>query len=245
MVQAVERSLKRLGTDYVDLYWLHMWDSMTPVEEVMRAFDDLVRAGKVLYVGISDTPSWVIARADMLAELRGWSRVAALQFPYSVSSRDPERELLPMARALGLTVTAWGVIGGGVLTGKYTSRPDEPHRYDSASERAQRVAETVVAVADELARSPAQVAIDWVRQQSNSIIPIIGARSSEQMTEDLGALDFTLGPGQLRRLGEAAPIDLGFPHTFLSSSDVQELIFGQTLPLIDSRETQLTSTVPA
>ena len=118
MIQALDASLKRLGTDYIDIYWLHAWDFMTPIEEVMRALDDLVRAGKVLYVGISDSPAWVIARANMLAELRGWSPFVGLQVPYSLIERTPEREFLPMAQSLDIAVCAWGAIGGGVLTGE-------------------------------------------------------------------------------------------------------------------------------
>ena len=235
MVQALEASLRRLGTDYLDLYWLHMWDAMTPVEEVMRAFDDLVRAGKVLYVGISDTPAWVVAQADMLAELRGWSRIVALQLPYSAASRDPERDLLPMAQAREMTVAAWGVIGGGVLTGKYNHTTDEPRRYDGASERARQVADSIGTVAAEIARTPAQVAINWVRQRGRNIIPIVGARTAAQMAENLAALDFELEPEQVQRVDQAAPIDLGFPHTFLTDPEVRELIFGQTHALIDAR----------
>jgi aryl-alcohol dehydrogenase-like predicted oxidoreductase len=234
MLQAVECSLERLGTEYIDLYWLHMWDYLTPIEEVMRAFDDLVRAGKVLYVGISDTPAWVVAQADTLARVRGWSPPMALQLPYNVARRDPERDLLPMARALGLTVTAWGIIGGGALTGKYNCDGDEPRRYDSASEHARRVAETIMKIARDLGRTPAQVAINWVRQQGENIIPILGARSAAQMAENLVALEFELDSEQLARLAQTAPIDLGFPHTFLVDDEVQELIFGRTRELIDA-----------
>jgi aryl-alcohol dehydrogenase-like predicted oxidoreductase len=239
MVQSLERSLRRLGTDYVDLLWLHMWDFMTPIEEVMRAFDDLVRAGKVHYVGISDTPAWIVAQAQAIAALRGWAPVVALQLPYSVASRDAERDLLPMTHALGLTVTAWAVIGGGVLTGKYGRTSGEPRRYESASERAQSVAGTVQEVAERMRRPPGQVAINWVRQRGNNIIPIIGARTAAQMTENLGALEFELDSEQLGALDQAAPIDPGFPHTFLVDDEVEELIFGQTRPLIDSHRTSL------
>ena len=171
----------------------------------------------------------------MLAELRGWSRVVALQLPYSAASRDPERDLLPMARSRGMTVTAWAVMGGGVLTGKYNRDTDEPRRYDSASERSRRVAEAVGAVAADIARPPSQVAINWVRQQSGNIIPIVGARTAIQMAENLGALEYELGPEALQQLDQAAPIELGFPHSFLTASDVRELIFGRTHALIDAR----------
>jgi len=234
MVQALERSLERLGTDYVDLYWLHMWDYLTPIDEVMRAFDDLVRAGKVLYAGISDTPAWVIAQADMLAGLRGWPPIAAVQLPYSLSTRDAERELLPMTRTLGMTVTAWDVLDGGILTGKYNRPTEEPRRYDRAPERTQKIAEAIVAVAGELSRTPAQVAIAWVRQQSENIIPILGARTAAQMAQNLGALELELSSDHLQRLAQAAPIDLGFPRSFLTSDHVKDLIFGTTFPRIDA-----------
>jgi aryl-alcohol dehydrogenase-like predicted oxidoreductase len=233
MVQSIERSLRRLGTEYIDLLWLHMWDYFTPVEEVMRAFDDLVRAGKVLYAGFSDTPAWVIARADMLATLRGWAPVTAVQLPYSLSTRDAERELLPMMRALGMTVTAWDVLDGGILTGKYSRAGEEPRRYERVPDRTRAIAEVVVEIAGEIERPPAQLAIAWVRRTGNNIIPILGARSAEQMAQNLGALDLELTCEQCDRLAEAAPIDIGFPHAFLTSDHVKTLIFGTTYPLVD------------
>ena len=126
MVQSIEASLKRLRTDYVDLYWLHIWDQMTPIDEVMRAFDDLVRQGKILYAGVSDMPAWVAAQANTLAELRGWTRFVGLQIEYSLIERTVERELLPMAQSLGIGVTAWSPLAGGVLTGKYAQGKGQP-----------------------------------------------------------------------------------------------------------------------
>jgi aryl-alcohol dehydrogenase-like predicted oxidoreductase len=235
MVQSLDTSLRRLRTDYVDLLYLHMWDSTTPLEEIMRALDDLVRAGKVLYVGISDTPAWVVSRANMLAELRGWSPFVALQLPYSLAGRAPERDLLPMAASCGLAVTAWAVLGGGVLTGKYNELGNEPRRYEDASERSRNIAQTVKEVARETVHSPAQVAIAWVRAQHGRglIIPILGARNEKQMRENLAALDVALTPEHLSRLDEAGAIDLGFPHTFLVDEEVEELIFGNTRALLD------------
>jgi aryl-alcohol dehydrogenase-like predicted oxidoreductase len=234
MVQSLEASLRRLRTDYVDLLWLHMWDFTTPVEEVMRGLDDLVRSGKVVYVGMSDTPAWVVSQANMLAQLRGWSRLVALQIPYGLADRDPERELLPMAQSWDMTVLAWGVLGGGTLTGKYRRATDEPRRYDAASEREQILAEVVMEVASAVGRSPAQVAINWVRQQQRgSIIPILGARTEAQMRENLAVLDFELESEQLSRLDAASAVDLGFPSSFLSSDHVRGLIFGETYALID------------
>src|SRR6185436_12494134 len=161
MVHSVEASLRRLNTPMIDLLWLHMWDGVTPIEEVMRALDDLVRAEKVLYVGISDTPAWVIARANMLADLRGWSPFVGLQAPYSLADRSLERELLPMARALELAVTPWGLLEGGELTGKYSAPAAEPRRSSTADPANIALGEVVNSVAVEIGRSPSQVAINW------------------------------------------------------------------------------------
>ncbi len=160
---SVEASLRRLGTDYIDLLWLHAWDYATPVEEVMRGLDDLVSAGKVNYVGLSDTPAWIASQANTLAMLRGWSPFIALQLEYSLIARTAERELLPMADAFGLSVTAWAPLGGGVLTGKYSRGAPEdsmsaPRNQGRLTERNLQIAREVDAVADEIAATPAQVA---------------------------------------------------------------------------------------
>jgi aryl-alcohol dehydrogenase-like predicted oxidoreductase len=228
MRRSVEGSLKRLGTDYLDLLWLHMWDYMTPVEEVMRALDDLVRAGKVLYVGISDTPAWIVSEANMLADLRGWSRFVAYQGEYSLASRAPEREILPMTQALGMTYLGWGLLEGGELTGKYNSASDEPRRSEDTTERIKGIATVLVGLAKEMGRTPSQVALNWARQSPYRVIPILGARSQAQLGENLGCLDFELAADQLERLNEASPVDLGFPTAFLASDHVHQLIFGQT-----------------
>ncbi len=246
MVQALEASLKRLKTDYIDLYWLHIWDSLTPIEETMRAFDDLVRAGKILYAGISDAPAWVVSRANTLAELRGWTPFVGLQIEYSLIERTPERDLLPMARALDIGVTAWSPLAGGVLTGKYRKSSElssrgEPRRLDhpmvasftKLDERKDAIAQEVQAVAREVGRSPAQVALNWVRQQSGVMIPIIGARRLSQVKDNLACLEFTLGPEHLKRLDEASQIELGFPHDLFRKEMVRNLIYGGMGDLID------------
>jgi len=235
MVQALEASLARLDTEYVDLLWLHMWDGMTPVEEVLRAFDDLVRAGKVLYVSLSDTPAWVVARAVTMAELRGWTAPVAVQVPYSVADRSVEREILPMAKGLDLAVTPWGLLEGGVLTGKYRRGGGEPRRYQGAGEPELALGDEVVSIAEELGHSPSQVAINWIRQQRDraELIPILGARSLEQLNDNLACLDFELSQDHLDRLSRAGGFAPGFPSSFLESDGVRELIFGETFPLID------------
>lgn len=232
MMRSVEGSLKRLGADFIDLLYLHMWDYVTPVEEVMRAMDDLVRSGKVLYVGVSDTPAWVVSQANMLADLRGWSRFVALQAPYSLADRALERDLIPMAEANDMAVLAWGVLEGGELTGKYNVPSDEPKRSTDTSERIKKVASMLMEVAKEIGHTPSQVAINWVRQGSQHIIPILGSRSDKHLKDNLGCLDFSLTDEQIRRLNESSPIELGFPHSFLASDHVRGLIFGETFERI-------------
>jgi aryl-alcohol dehydrogenase-like predicted oxidoreductase len=242
MTRSLEESLARLKTDYVDLYWVHAWDPMTPVEETMRALDDLVRAGKVLYVGISDAPSWFVSRANTLADLMGWTAFAGLQIPYSLVERTPERELLLMAEALDIAVTPWGILGGGVLTGKYKAGKPRPKdaRYGSqedwgniyVTERNLRIAEEVERVAKEVGRSASQIAIAWVRQRPHGvIIPILGATKTSQLKDNLGCLEFSLSGEQQKRLDDASRIDLGFPLAFLSQ--VRQIVYGNTFPLID------------
>jgi aryl-alcohol dehydrogenase-like predicted oxidoreductase len=191
---------------------------MTPIEEVMRGLDDLVRQGKVLYVGVSDTPAWEVSRANTLAELRGWSAFVGLQIRYSLLDRAVERELLPMARALDLTVTPWDVLGSGVLAGKYNNNPAEAGRAKLrgfVSERSLGIAGEVIKVARELGRSPAQVALNWVRQGQGVIVPLVGARTRAQLDDNLGCLEFALTPEVKQRLDDASKIELGFPHEFL------------------------------
>jgi aryl-alcohol dehydrogenase-like predicted oxidoreductase len=243
MFEAVEASLKRLKTDYIDLYWLHIWDFLTPVEEVMRAFDDLVRMGKVLYAGISDAPAWVVSRAQTLAELRGWSPFVALQVEYSLVERTPERDLLPMAEALGLSVTPWSPLAGGVLTGKYATGQGGTGRFadagmkqfQSTGQRVDAIVREVQAVAREHGRSPAQVALAWLRQRSRATIPIIGARKLDQLKDNLDCLTLKLDAGQFERLNRASAIELGFPHDFFGKDMVRALVYAGHRDQIDAR----------
>jgi aryl-alcohol dehydrogenase-like predicted oxidoreductase len=236
MVQALEASLKQLQTDYVDVYWVHAWDFMTPVEEVMRALDDMVRAGKVLYVAISDVPAWVVSRANMLADLRGWSPFVGLQLRYSLADRAAERDLLPMARELDLGVMAWSVLGSGILTGKYSSQTAASGRAAGweISERDLAIADEVVKIAGEIGRSPSQVAINWVRQQPGVLIPMLGATKPHQLADNLACLEFTLDAAQMTRLDKVSAIDLGFPHDFLASGEIRNLVYGGTFEQIDN-----------
>src|ERR1700693_3247181 len=200
MVQAVEASLKRLQTEYIDLYWVHIWDGITPVEEVMRGLDDLVRQGKVLYVGISDAPAWWIAQANTLAQLRGWSPFVGLQIEYSLIERTVERELVPMAKALNLGLTAWSPLARGILTGKYHghgssggSRPerDTVEGLMPEKQRTERIVAAIKTVSDETGRSMAEIALAWLRYRPVAVIPIIGARKLSQLQDNLASLELT------------------------------------------------------
>jgi len=234
--RSVEASLRRLGSDYIDLLYLHAWDDTTPAEEVVRGFDDLVRAGKVLYAGVSDLPAWQAARMQTLAELRGWSPLIALQIEASLAQRDGERELLPMAQALGLGVTAWSPLASGVLTGKYSRADLDPATAQgrhavaigngALTERALDIAEVVKAVAGDLRRSPAQVALAWLLQRPQPIVPVIGARTPAQLRENLDALEVVFEPAQRQRLDQASAVSLGFPHDFLALPGIRQAMLG-------------------
>ena len=231
MVQSLDASLKRLGTDYVDLYWMHAWDELTPVEEVMRAFDDLVRAGKVLYVGISDAPAWWIARANTLACLRGWTPFVGLQIEYNLIERTPERELLPMAEAMKLTVTPWSPLASGWLTGKYVGKAREERRLDKTPQFARKterniaIAKEVVKVAKAAGKSPAQVALNWLRAR-HGLVPILGARTLAQLEDNLNCVKWSLSAKHLAQLDEISKIELDFPRTFLNR--VRDFLHGGT-----------------
>jgi aryl-alcohol dehydrogenase-like predicted oxidoreductase len=235
MVQAVEASLRRLQTDYIDLYWVHIWDQMTPAEEVMRGLDDLVRQGKILYVGISDAPAWWIAQANTLAHLRGWSPFIGLQIEYSLIERTVERELIPMAQALNIGVTAWSPLAGGILSGKYHGQgSSEAGRMSSdmmkdfmpERERAERVVAAVKTVSDEIGRSMAQVALAWLRYRPVPVIPIIGARKLSQLQDNLASFEVALSANQLKTLNEASRIELGFPYELYAKEMPRVLAYG-------------------
>lgn len=246
MRQAVDASLKRLRTDYIDIYWVHAWDTMTPIEEVMRGLDDLVRMGKILYIGISDMPAWLVSRGNTLAEWRGWTPFAALQLQYSLIERTIEREFFPMAEELDLAITAWSPLGGGLLAGKYSQQNDaKPSnaRYTVnptwgqrfLTERNHSIANAVQALAKEIGRTPSQVAIRWTMQKNKRVIPIIGAKKEGQLEENLASLDFSLTDEQMQRLDDASKIDLGFPYDFLQLKNMKELVHGAAFESIEKR----------
>jgi aryl-alcohol dehydrogenase-like predicted oxidoreductase len=234
---SLETSLRRLHTDYIDLYWVHIWDHNTPIEETMRALDDAVRAGKILYVGISDAPAWIVSRANTLAEWHGWSPFIGLQVPYHLLKRDIERELLPMAEAYGMSVATWGPLADGLLSGKFTRPGNVEARTRlspaTTSERDHAVVRIVQEVADQLGVTPAQVAIAWIRSRSRAIHPIIGARRLDQLIENLGALTVSLPSELVARLDTATDFEMGFPANFINSTT--PFVYGDTGPLVDQR----------
>jgi aryl-alcohol dehydrogenase-like predicted oxidoreductase len=183
-------------------------------------------------VGISDTPAWVVSQANTLADLRGWSRFVAYQGEYSLASRAPERDILPMTQAMEMAYLPWGILEGGEITGKYNAASEEPRRSKDTSERIKKIATVLMELAEETGHTPSQIAINWVRQRPYHMIPILGARTEKQLKDNLGCLDFALTNEQINCLNEASPIDLGFPHSFLGSDHVRGLIFGKTFPQI-------------
>lgn len=243
MIQSVEDSLRRLATDYLDLLYLHVWDSRTPVEEILRAFDDLVCSGKVLYLGLSDSPAWQASRMQAIAELRGWSPLIALQIPYNLTERTVERELIPMAAEMGMGVLPWSPLAGGVLSGKYrradlapsgtavisASRQSLNLASGRLSERNLGIAEVLATVAVELQCSAAQAALAWTLINPAVTSPILGTRTLAQLDDNLGALQIRFSADQLARLDAASRVDLGFPHEFLRSAAMGPMFGGVTV----------------
>ncbi|MEM0953500.1 MAG: aldo/keto reductase [Pseudomonadota bacterium] len=227
--QSLDASLKRLNVDYIDLYWVHVWDYTTPVDEVVRALDDAVSAGKILYAGLSDAPAWVAARANTIAELRGWTPFSALQLEYSLLERGIEREHISLSRAADMSVTAWSPLASGVLSGKYTRDSGEAKRLDTLAfreidERSLHIAREVDTIADEIGVSSAQVALAWVRQRG--AIPIIGARTTAQVKDNIKSLDIALDETQLEKLNAISAPDLGHPYNFTDSELIRSLVYG-------------------
>ena len=231
MMQSIEQSLRRLGTDYVDLYVVHAWDLLTPAAEVMRGLDDLVRVGKVLHVGISNCPAWVVAKSNTLAELRGWTPFVGLQIEYSLAARTAEAELLPMAADLGLSILAWSPLKNGLLTGKYAAGAGAGSRLstevwnsstlawtDPQGEASGAAIAELLALAAELEVSPARLALAWLRHRPVHVVPILGATSAAQLRENLAAVDIELTSDQVARLDAASEVPLPYPHHYLASS---------------------------
>ena len=237
MMRSVEESLKRLKTDFIDVLYLHIWDDLTPIDEVLRAMDDLIRQGKVNYAAISDTPAWVVAKGNTLAELMGWSQFVALQVEYSLIARTPERELIPMAKHFGITVTPWAPLGGGALTGKYLRGEQGRIKPESArlNDRSTNITKAVIAIADELGVSPGNVALKWTTAQGFSSIPIVGATKVSQLEENLKTIDVNLSAENLQKLNEVSAIQLGFPGDFFNEEAVKMNSFGGFYDRVEKR----------
>lgn len=239
LVLSLERSLRRLRTDYLDIYWVHVWDRHTPIEETMRALDDAVRSGKILYVGISDAPAWVVAHANTLAQWRGWTPFAGLQVPYNLLQRDIERELLPMAEAFGMSVTAWAPLASGVLSGAVDapagSRRSSRVDLDSLKPREIAAARAVRTVADELGASPSQVALAWMRSKSPAVLPLVGMSSVAQVADNLAAVDLALPEEAIRRLESSVDFERGFPGDFIAECEPSPFVFGDHATEVDGR----------
>jgi len=237
MMRSVEASLKRLQTDFIDVFYLHIWDDLTPIDEVLRGLDDLVRQGKINYIAISDTPAWIVSKGNTLAEMLGWSQFIALQVEYSLLQRTPERDLIPMAKHYGITLTPWAPLAGGALTGKYL-RGDFGRIKEGSNrlnERSENITEEVVAIADELGVQASHVALKWTMQQGFSSIPIVGATKLSQLEENLKTADVTLSADHMQRLDKVSEIALGFPGDFFKEEGVRTNNFGGFYDKIEKR----------
>ena len=225
IIAACEQSLRRLKTDYIDLYWMHFWDRHTPIEETMRALDDLVRDGKVRYIGFSDTPAWKVAQAQTQALFRGWTPLIALQIEYSLIERTVEGELIPMALEMGLGVTPWSPLRGGVLSGKYrrenaaTQKADRGERVTNfLNERTYGIIDELIRIAGELKTTPAAVALAWVQSRPGVASTIIGARRMDQLDQNLAALDVTLTEAHVTALNAASKPTFPFPINMIGGA---------------------------
>jgi len=233
IVAQCEESLRRLHTDYIDLYWMHVWDQTTPIEETMRALDTLVEQGKVRYLGFSDTPAWKVAQAQTMARLRAWSPLIALQIEYSLLQRTVEGELVPMARELGLGITPWGPLRGGALSGKYKRADQGKHEAGRGArvtsylhDRTYDLLELMEGIAKELGTTVARVALAWVQGRPGVASTIIGARTLEQLDDNLGALDVALTAAHVEALDKATTPALPFPTDMIGA--VPTFTFGGT-----------------
>ena len=222
VIAACEQSLRRLRTDYIDLYWLHNWDKHTPIEETMAALHNLVQSGKVRYTGVSDTPAWKVAQAQLIAQFRGWSPFIGLQIEYSLLERTVEGELIPMARELGLGVTPWSPLKGGLLSGKFTranaggAKPNRAWMTERLDDKTYGVVEALARIASELDTTVARVALAWVQARPGVTSTIIGARTMAQLEDNVKALEVKLTAQQTATLDALTAPTLPFPNGFLS-----------------------------
>jgi aryl-alcohol dehydrogenase-like predicted oxidoreductase len=241
MMESIEKSLKRLQTDYIDLYWVHAWDLLTPVEEVMSSLNDLVRSGKVRYIGLSDIPAWYAARAQTVAEFRGWEKISALQLEYSLVERNIEREHIPAALHLGMGLCPWSPLAGGLLSGKYQKKDGKTLGqgrlqtvqgsgnpvFEKFNERNWKITDTLIEVAKKIGYSPAQVALNWITHRPGVTSTIIGATKLHQLEDNLRSLEFEIPEGLFNQLEEVSRPELVFPYLFFEPS-LQDSIRGGT-----------------
>lgn len=258
--RAVEGSLRRLKTDYIDLYWLHAWDTVTPVEEVISTFNDLVREGKVRHYGFSNTPAWYVARAQTLAEKEGKERLIALQLEYSLVERNIEREHVPVAQELGIAICPWSPLASGLLSGKYKregssgtgdgrlekTKSEANPVFRKFSDRNWRIVERLVDVAKQIGKTPAQVALNWVATQPGITSTIIGATKISQLDDNLNSLDFAIPADLRRRLDEVSALEPVHPYIFFSDA-IQSMIAGGTTvrPWTPAHSTGGSAAIPA
>lgn len=237
MMRSVEDSLKRLKTDFIDVLYLHIWDDITPIDEVLRGMDDLIKQGKITYAAISDTPAWVVAKGNTLAELMGWSQFIALQVEYSLLARTAERELIPMAKHFGMTVTPWAPLAGGALTGKYLKGDKGRIKPESnrLNQRAEKITRVVMEIAQELGVSESHVALQWTMSKGFQCIPIVGATKVDQLKDNLKTVDVKLSPEQVKKLDDASKIELGFPGDFFNEDAVKMNTFGGFYDRVEKR----------
>lgn len=237
LIQSVEASLNRLQTDYIDLLYLHLWDNRTPVDEILRGLDDLVSSGKVLYLGISDTPAWQISRMQAIADLRGWNPLIALQIPYNLTERTVEREFMPMAEEMGLGILPWSPLAGGVLSGKYkksdlntqpsdmTSRKNINIATGRLSSKTLDIADQVVTLSEEMQCTPAQLALAWTLQNPAVTSPIMGARTLDQLKDNIASLNVCFQAQHIEKLNQISAIEPCFPHTMIDTP-TSHMMFG-------------------
>ncbi len=229
LMRSVRESMRRLNTDFIDVLWIHAWDSWTPTEEIMKGMEDLVTRGLVHYIGVSDTPAWVVSQANTIAQFRGWSQFIGLQIEYSLLQRTVEPELMSMAKAFGMTVTPWAPLAGGALTGKYLKgdKGRLPESSNRLGERAIGITKKVIEIAERLNVSPSQIAINWTRQHKDqSVIPIVGATKVSQVEDVLGCLKFEIPVDAMNELNEVSKIELPFPQKFYVEAGVLDVLYG-------------------
>lgn len=238
MMRAVETSLTRMKTEYIDLLYLHAWDDTTLPEEILRGMDDLIRAGKVLYAGISDTTAWQVSRMQTIADLRGWSPLVALQIEYSLAERTTERELIPMAKEMGLGVVVWSPLAKGLLTGKYTTDELKQEAAKDFSRKSmiinsgvlnQQVLDTIAVlqnIANDIKKPAAEIALAWLRSKQSVTSILIGASRLEQLQSNLNSLDLTIDDEHLNQLDRVSYVEMGFPHRLFTNALAKTMVFG-------------------